>query len=99
MPPEREAPEPEAVTQVQPAMPPATDISPPLIRPARTQPPMFPEPAETAVTRSESRSIQVRIGTIEVRATTPPPPAPPAAPTPQGFDDYTLIRNYVSWER
>jgi len=45
----------------------------------------------------------VRIGTIEVRATTPPTPSPlptPApAPTVQGFDDYTLIRNYVNWEQ
>jgi hypothetical protein len=95
----REASEPEAVAKVQPATPPVTDMSPPLIRPAPTQPPTFPTPVEPAITQSEPRSIHVHIGTIEVRATTPPPPAPPPAPAPQGFDDYVLVRNYLNWEQ
>lgn len=48
--------------------------------------------------------VQVRIGTVEVRAVTPPttpPPGPqPAGDTaPGGFDDYAMIRSYVSWGR
>lgn len=47
--------------------------------------------------------VQIRIGTVEVRAVTPPaaphPDPQPAAPAPGGFDDYAVIRSYVSWER
>ena len=51
------------------------------------------------VTPAEARPIQVRLGTIEVRATKPPTaPAPPPAPAPQGFDDYARIRTYMNWE-
>lgn len=99
MPTAQEAPESEVVAQVQPATPHVADISTPIIRPAPTQPPMFPAPVELAITPSEPRSIQVRIGTIEVRATTPPSPAPLPAPTPRGFGDYALVRNYVNWDR
>jgi hypothetical protein len=43
--------------------------------------------------------VQIHIGTVEVRATTPPPaPAPRPAPAPQGFDDYVQIRTYVNRE-
>jgi hypothetical protein len=53
--------------------------------------------------RDATRPVQVRIGTIEVRANTPPvtpPPAPrPAAPVPGGFEDYAMIRSYTGWER
>jgi hypothetical protein len=55
----------------------------------------------TAVS-SKTQPIHVRIGTIEVRASTPPParlPATPAAPLPSGFEDYALIRSYAGWER
>jgi len=46
--------------------------------------------------------VQVRIGTVEVRALTPPttpPPGPQPAgdSAPGGFDDYAMIRSYVSW--
>jgi hypothetical protein len=46
--------------------------------------------------------IQVRIGTVEVRATTPPtapPPAPRSPQGPTGFDGYAMIRSYRGWER
>lgn len=99
MPEAPEATEPGAVAQVQAAAPHSTTTSSSLIRPGSPQRPMFPTLLEAAVTPSEPRPIQVRIGTIEVRASTPPPPAPPRAPTPHGFDDYVLLRNYVSWER
>jgi hypothetical protein len=54
------------------------------------------------VTPPVPQPTQVRIGTIEVRATTPPAtptPAPQSAPVPTGFDDYTMIRSYKGWER
>jgi hypothetical protein len=48
--------------------------------------------------------VHVRIGTVEVRALTPPatpPPGPQPAggSAPGGFDDYAMIRSYVSWGR
>lgn len=100
MPPARAAPEPEAVAQIQLVTPHGTPESRPVITPATVPPPALPVPVEPGVTRSGTRSIQVHIGTVEVRATASLlPPAPPPAPTPQGFDDYVLLRNYVSWER
>lgn len=51
-----------------------------------------PQPA------TESRLVQVRIGTIEVRATRPPERPPGCAPEPQGFAAYTAIRTYRGWE-
>lgn len=98
VPPAREAPEPESVLKVGPAMPHVTTKSQPVIRPAPVQSPTFPAPEKPAVTPSEPRSIQVRIGRIEVRAITPPaPPAPrtmPARPGPAlSLDDYLKQRN------
>lgn len=42
--------------------------------------------------------IHVRIGRVEVRATTAPTPAParPSSPAPLGFDSYYRVRNYRS---
>ncbi|MGH2398184.1 MAG: hypothetical protein ACRDFW_14670, partial [bacterium] len=42
--------------------------------------------------------IHVRIGRVEVRATTAPTPTPsrPSAPAPLGFDSYYRVRNYRS---
>ena len=56
-----------------------------------------PSAASELGTPAEPRPIQVRIGTIEVRATTPPAPPKPPVPTPQGFDDYAPLRNYLTW--
>jgi hypothetical protein len=78
--------------------------------PAIIQPPPIIEQASersrvaTVSERTDATPpVQVRIGTVEVRAVTPPttpPPDPrPAAPAPGGFDDYAMIRSYVSWER
>lgn len=71
-----------------------------IIEPAPTseRPFALPTMTEPAVTPSEPRPIQVRIGTIEVRATTPPAPTPPPAPKHQGFDDYLALRTYVNRE-
>jgi hypothetical protein len=69
----------------------------PMIRPAPIQSPTFPASDKSAGTPTEPRPIQVRIGTIEVRATTPPAPPKPPGPTPQGFDDYAQLRNYLTW--
>jgi len=53
-------------------------------------------------TSSVPQPIHVRIGTVEVRANTPPnapPPEPRLAQGPSGFDGYAMIRSYMSWER
>jgi hypothetical protein len=67
-----------------------------VVRPEPARPagltPMLQRPTE----RPEREPIHVRIGTVEVRATTPAP-APPLAPVPQGFDDYAAIRCYAGW--
>ena len=60
-------------------------------------------PGKRPVRRSEPPTVQVRIGTVEIRATTPPAstppgPEPPPSPSPQGFDDYVFLRNYVTRE-
>jgi hypothetical protein len=66
-----------------------------VVRPEPARPavltPMLQRPTE----RLEREPIHVRIGTVEVRATTPP--APPLAPVPQGFDDYAALRSYAGW--
>jgi hypothetical protein len=57
---------------------------------------------EPGVTPSASQPVQVRIGTIEVRATTPPnvpQQVPRSAQGSGGFDDYAMIRSYTGWER
>jgi hypothetical protein len=78
---------------VESAVAPAVD---PLARP--TIPAVREEPIAS---RAEPQTIRVRIGRVEVRAATPSPPAPPTprAPKPQGFEDYELMRSYLSWER
>jgi hypothetical protein len=49
--------------------------------------------AETIKPQSQTRSIQVQIGTIEIRSA-----APTVRPTalPRGFQDYLLLRRYVN---
>jgi hypothetical protein len=57
---------------------------------------------EPGVTPSASQPVQVRIGTIEVRATAPPnvpQQVPRSAQRPDGFDDYAVIRSYTGWDR
>jgi hypothetical protein len=82
----------------------------PVATPAIAQPPATKQPfrqsstlsGKLGVTPSVPQPIQVRIGTIEVRANTPPdapPPEPRLAQGPSGFDGYTMIRSYMSWER
>jgi hypothetical protein len=88
-----------ARVEIAPSVTPAAGDAPPLIRPAPVEPPRFAAPAGPARSHSEPCPIQVRIGTIEVRATTPSAPAPPPAPTPQGFDEYAQVRNYLTWRQ
>ena len=91
--------EPQVAVQVGPAPPPEVTHGMPLIRPASVQPPGPVGTEKAAVGSSEPRSIQVRIGTIEVRtALQAAPPAPSPAAAPQGFDDYAAVRNYANWE-
>jgi hypothetical protein len=55
-------------------------------------------PAHASPTPSAQVPIHVRIGRVEVRATTAstPTPARPSSPAPVGFDAYYRIRNYRS---
>lgn len=58
-----------------------------------------PEPAPAAP------PVEVRIGTIEIRAAAPPPPpqqalpapARPASPEPVGLERYARVRGYAGW--
>jgi hypothetical protein len=75
----------------QPPLP-GQDAVSPVLPPAKVLPP------------SQERVVQVRIGTIEIRAPQPPPPAPIAAPMPRslprggGFDEFARLRSYAPWE-
>lgn len=77
-------------------------LAAPTLRPALTESHTvldFPRvPAHSAPTPSVQLPIHVRIGRVEVRATTAstPTPARPSAPAPVGFDAYYRIRNYRS---
>lgn len=93
-----ESPRPSEAVSKEPGQPDESERRQPLIRPAPRQP---PEPLLTEKASrppAAARPIQVRIGTIEVRTTTPPPPAPTArpGPSPQGFEAYRLLRSYTS---
>jgi len=59
----------------------------------------FPRvPSNSSLTPSAQLPIHVRIGRVEVRATTASTPAParPSSPAPVGFDAYYRMRNYRS---
>lgn len=88
--------------KVEPAAPAAEAANQVVIRPTPVieHPPVPLTPRPPAAAKPEPRPVHVRIGTIEVRATTPspPPPAPPPSSAPQGFDNYVSIRTYTSWE-
>src|SRR6185436_11287 len=66
----------------------------------RSRLPTPPAASQRAAVQSASRSIHIRIGTVEVQAPPPEPPLPPgpAAPTNQGFEDYAALRTYAGWE-
>lgn len=92
------APKPETGMQV-PSISPRANLPHAIVRPAQgteTATP-FSIPMERTVAPAEPPTIQVRIGTIEVRATTPPAPSPPPVVASQGFDDYMLVRSYKNW--
>ncbi|HUR63693.1 MAG TPA: hypothetical protein VM241_04345 [Candidatus Thermoplasmatota archaeon] len=73
-----------------------------LLRPAVGRPPILvAEPAAPQGAEPASRSIQVRIGTVEVHAPAPErvAAAPEAAPAPfHGFEDYARLRTARGWE-
>jgi hypothetical protein len=63
----------------------------------------LPRIVKPALPESNKSEVQVRIGTVEVRAAAPPPQPPAISasrskPKPQGFDEYRHIRSYLSWE-
>jgi hypothetical protein len=84
----------EPATRTQPASSVAARQAS-VIRPEQAA---LPSLLQRPTAQAEGDSIHVRIGTMEVRATTPPP-APSPAPAPQGFGDYAAVRSYVGWER
>jgi hypothetical protein len=53
-------------------------------------------PSETRTPPPDRRPVHVRIGTIEIKVSTPPTQAP-SAPAPAGFEEYESIRNYRYW--
>lgn len=79
-----------------------TALPAPTIRPALAESHTaldFPRvPSNSSLTPSTQLPIHVRIGRVEVRATTAstPTPASPSSPAPVGFDAYYRIRNYRS---
>jgi hypothetical protein len=91
----------KTVVQIEPALLPAVTVGQAIIglEPTTPKPSPVPPASVGSATTPESRPVQVHIGTIEVRATTPPPvPAPQPPPAPQGFDDYVHIRTYRNWD-
>ncbi len=92
------APRPDTGTQV-PSISPRATLPHAIVRAAQgtEAAPSLPTPTERTVTPAEPPAIHVRIGAIEVRATTPPTPPPPAVVAPRGFDDYALVRSYRNW--
>jgi hypothetical protein len=71
----------------------------PLIKTASVGLPELPRVPPARVV-PEAPSIQVKIGTVEVKAHMPPSPPTIAAPPhhPPGFEDYARIRSYLNWE-
>jgi hypothetical protein len=85
-------------------LPPRTSMAAPLplVRPAPAPPPphlaIAPLSAPPATVAEAASAVQVRIGTVEVRASRPTSPVPPRPrPQPLGFDDYAHLRG-LGWE-
>jgi hypothetical protein len=77
----------------------------PFLRPS---PPaaVTPTPPVTAMKQpKQDRDVEVRIGTIEIRATVPSPAPPLSEPAPvlgdpaEGLESYRSLRRYSSWFR
>jgi len=89
-----------SVVQEERPVPPAV---PPVLRPAPLPP--VANASEAAPTQKSEKQVEVKIGTIEIRAAAPPPA--PQAPEPvaarnqpvEGFDDYRAVRQYAAWFR
>jgi hypothetical protein len=95
--------EPASPTLVRPEPAPAvaspTPVRPaPVIVPEQAHPQTLPQLHRPSASQPEPDLIQVHIGSLEVRASTPPP-APLPAPVLQGFDDYAAVRSYAGWEK
>ena len=74
----------------------------PLPATAQPRPAWLEQPPVVAPAPLPGRSVQVRIGAVEVRAESPTAPAPVAAPirrsAARGFDDYRAIRSHAGWD-
>jgi hypothetical protein len=103
-PPTRLANEPatSAEEPAPPVAPPRILVLPDLTRAAAAA---LPVAAASRIAAAPEPSLDVRIGTIEIRAAAPPPPPappPPVAPEPpqpSGFDDYVQLRSYAFPDR
>jgi hypothetical protein len=95
-----DGPQPWEAARIAPDRRPESEPRQPLIRPAPVKPPEPLIPEKASMPPAVPRPIQVRIGTIEVRAITPPAPASAArsGPSPQGFEAYRLLRSYASFD-
>ena len=93
-----EGPRPSGEVRIEPDKSAESERRQPLIRPAPAQPPEPLLAEKASMPPAAVRPIQVRIGTIEVRAATPSASAPIARPEPssQGFEAYRLLRSYTS---
>jgi hypothetical protein len=80
---------------------PALSVVPPAPRLPRVELPGY---AAMPATSATPAPVQVRIGTVEIRATPPPAPTPAPAPAarrpaaPRGFDAYRRARSHERWE-
>jgi hypothetical protein len=103
----RRAPRDDVIERTEPARrPPARKEAAPVARPEahRGMPPVRlgptkskeQAPREPADVPPERGPVQVRIGTVEVRASTPPAIGQP--PESHGFDGYLAMRTYAGWE-
>jgi hypothetical protein len=93
-----------AKPHVSPTLPPAT-LPAPAPRPAPAPESPVAEKSDASKIRKPERSVEVKIGSIEIRTAAPPPvpvaPEPPAAPSQpeEGFEAYRSLRQYSPWFR
>lgn len=77
----------------------------PGLRPAPAPESPIADTSDASKTRKPERSVEVKIGSIEIRAAAPPPAlgAPEAPETPsqpvEGFEAYRSVRQYSAWFR
>ncbi len=115
VPPARPAPQPEAMMNVAPQSHTPTKeahgLTPneSVLRPAPLDAPQIPSADEAKMSgrdkTARDKAIEVKIGSIEIRAAAPPPqtrapePAAPPGEAIEGFEAYRSVRRYSAWFR